>query len=67
MDQGLARTLTALSTGLQGYHRQIEEFHTRMDEGLKRSVESLTAVATSLEGMVEDLTDRTPQRPELRR
>ena len=61
VDKSLAGTLSALSGALQGYQREIADFHSKMDSGLQRSVESLTGVAMSLEGMVEDLTDRPLQ------
>jgi hypothetical protein len=61
VDASLAKTLAALTNGLDSYHRQIADFHSKMDGGLQRSVESLTGVAMSLEGMVEDLTERPPQ------
>lgn len=60
LDRHLSETLGTLGDNLHRYQSDIAAFFDRMDNGLKRSVEQLTAMATSLEDAVSDMTDALP-------
>jgi hypothetical protein len=57
LDENLALTLRRLNEGLSDFRQQITDFVSDIDKGFSRSVESLSAIASSLDDTAEQLVD----------
>jgi len=54
VEQELAKTLTGLQSGLQGFTREVQEFVTGTDENLAKAATQLGNLVKSLQDTLED-------------